>query len=84
MLKIDIENKILIPFMILIILSIFIISGLSYYNGYQMLLSNEIEYSLNDLNEMVFFLEKSHSSFILLVCSYPQGSVGKGQKPETC
>ncbi len=54
--KIDIENKILIPFMILIILSIFTMSAVSYYNSYEMLLNNEVEYSENDLKEMVLLI----------------------------
>ncbi|MDF2677622.1 MAG: hypothetical protein K0Q97_1947 [Bacillota bacterium] len=54
--KIDIENKILIPFMILIILSIFTMSAVSYYNSYKMLLNNEVEYSKNNLKEMVLLI----------------------------
>ncbi|RQD72245.1 MAG: HAMP domain-containing protein [Tindallia sp. MSAO_Bac2] len=61
--RFDIENKILIPFVLLLILSIVTLGGVSYWTGYQMLLRNETEhlqkhlksYSayLNDLNRQV-------------------------------
>lgn len=38
--KFDIENKILIPFMILIVFSISVLGGFSYYNGYRTLEEN--------------------------------------------
>jgi len=41
--KFDIENKILIPFMILAILPITILGLFSYWNGYQLMLSNTMK-----------------------------------------
>ena len=58
--RIDIENKILIPFMILIILSIFTLGIVSYWNGYQLLLKNEVENSFQNLKEMLFFADYIH------------------------
>lgn len=55
--RIDIENKILIPFMILLILSIFTLGIVSYWNGYQSLLENEVKNLTKSLEEMVFFIE---------------------------
>lgn len=57
---IDIENKILIPFMILLILSILTLGIVSYWNGYQLLLENETKNLSKDLEEMVFFIEELH------------------------
>jgi len=58
----DIENKILIPFMILLITSILIICIVSYINGYKLLLENEIENSSNNLIEMLVFIDNARES----------------------
>lgn len=60
--KIDIENKILIPFMILLIISILMLGIVSYINGYHLLLENEIENSSNNLEEMILFIENERKS----------------------
>nr|WP_312576827.1 ATP-binding protein [Sedimentibacter sp.] len=60
--KIDIENKILIPFMILLIISILMLGIVSYINGYHLLLKNEIENSSNNLEEMILFIENARHS----------------------
>lgn len=60
--RIDIENKILIPFMILLITSISMIGIVSYINGYQLLLENEIENSSNNLREMFIFIDNARDS----------------------
>ena len=57
--RIDIENKILIPFMILLIISILMLGIVSYINGYRLLLENEIENSSNNLEEMKLFIENA-------------------------
>ena len=57
--RIDIENKILIPFMILIILSISAVTAVSYYNGYELILNSDINNLSEDLDEMILFIEKS-------------------------
>ncbi|WP_326910081.1 sensor histidine kinase [Sedimentibacter sp. MB31-C6] len=62
--RIDIENKILIPYMILLILSIIIIGIVSYWNGYRLLLENEIKHSLQNLEEIILFIEESNNNFI--------------------
>lgn len=41
MIKMDIENKILIPFMVLIAFSIAVLGLISYWNGYRLLLNNQ-------------------------------------------
>lgn len=54
--KWDIENKILIPFMILVILPILILGIVSYWNGYQLLLNNRtknIQGSLDDYMALI-------------------------------
>lgn len=56
--KWDIENKILIPFMILVILPILIIGIVSYWNGYQMLLDNKTKNLQDNLDEHIFFINK--------------------------
>lgn len=61
--KIDIENKILIPFMVLIILSILVIMVMSYVNSYNMILENETKNYLYDLNEMIVFMEEINEDF---------------------
>jgi PAS domain S-box-containing protein len=61
-LKIDIENKILMPFMILLIISILMIGIVSYINGYRLLLENEIENSSNNLKEMKLFIENTNKN----------------------
>lgn len=54
--KIDIENKIFIPFMILIIISIICMSTVSFYSSYDMLLNNEVKNYKNDLQEIIYFI----------------------------
>ncbi|MCT4563884.1 MAG: ATP-binding protein [Maledivibacter sp.] len=56
--KWDIENKILIPFMILVILPILIIGIVSYWNGYQMLLNNKAKNLEENLDEHIFFINR--------------------------
>ncbi len=56
-LKFDIENKILIPFMVLAILPITILGIVSYWNGYQLLLNDRIKSQETFLNETVVYLE---------------------------
>jgi len=60
--RVDIENKILIPFMILLITSILMICIVSYINGYNLLLENEIENSSNNLSEMLIFIDNARES----------------------
>lgn len=60
--RVDIENKILIPFMILLITSILMICIVSYINGYNLLLENEIENSSNNLREMLIFIDNARES----------------------
>lgn len=57
--KIDIENQILIPFMVLIILSISVMTGVSYMNGYRLLLDNETKNYMLNLREMTLFMDKA-------------------------
>lgn len=61
--KLDIENKILIPFMVLIILSISVMAAVSYINGYNLLLDNETKNYQHDLGEMMLFMEKFQKEF---------------------
>lgn len=56
-LKLDIENKILIPFMILTILPITILGIVSYWNGYQLLFNERVDTQRELLNEAVFYIE---------------------------
>lgn len=56
-LRLDIENKILIPFMILTILPITILGVFSYWNGYQLLLQDRVEGQEAFLNETAIYLE---------------------------
>ncbi|HML38262.1 MAG TPA: ATP-binding protein [Bacillota bacterium] len=56
-LKLDIENKILIPFMILTILPITILGIVSYWNGYQLLFNERVNTQRELLNEAVLYLE---------------------------
>ncbi len=57
MVKLDIENKILIPFMIVLIMSIVTLGIVSYWNGYQLLLNNEIENRSNNLEETMLHMK---------------------------
>lgn len=54
--KLDIENKILIPFVILLIISIVTQGAVSYWNGYQMLLNNEVENMKRQVGDFVSYL----------------------------
>jgi len=56
--KWDIENKILIPFMILVILPIIIIGIVSYWNGYQLLLNNKVKNLEDNLDDHILFVNK--------------------------
>ncbi len=54
--KLDIENKILIPFVILLIISIVTLGAVSYWNGYQMLLNNEIENMQRHVEDSMIYM----------------------------
>ncbi|SMP53643.1 sensor histidine kinase [Anoxynatronum buryatiense] len=56
-LRFDIENKILVPFVLLLILSIVTLGAVSYWNGYQMLLENEKQNLIRHLENMEVYLE---------------------------
>ena len=55
--KLDIENKILIPFMILIILSITSLGAVSYWNGYRLLTDNQKKNMTENLVETIHYIE---------------------------
>ncbi len=55
--KLDIENKILIPFMVLVILPITILGIVSYWNGYQLLFHERIKSQDVLLGEAAIYLE---------------------------
>ena len=55
--RIDIENKILIPFMILTILPIIILGMVSYWNGYQLLMTDKTKNMEASLKETIAFVE---------------------------
>ncbi|MEL7655626.1 MAG: HAMP domain-containing protein, partial [Bacillota bacterium] len=55
--KLDIENKILMPFMVLAILPITILGLVSYWNGYQLLFHDRVESQKALLNDAVVYLE---------------------------
>lgn len=61
--RLDIENRILIPFMVLIIISISVMTAVSYLNGYNLLLANETKNYTYDLKEIMIFMEKFHEGF---------------------
>ncbi|HBD64762.1 MAG TPA: hypothetical protein DC038_10055, partial [Clostridiales bacterium] len=61
--RLDIENRILIPFMVLIIISISVMTAVSYLNGYNLLLANETKNYTYDLKEIMTFMEKFHEDF---------------------
>jgi len=54
--KWDIENKMLIPFMILVILPILILGIVSYWNGYQLLLNNKTKNIEDNLDDHMVFI----------------------------
>ncbi|WP_432663619.1 ATP-binding protein [Wukongibacter baidiensis] len=54
--KWDIENKMLIPFMILVILPIIILGIVSYWNGYQLLLNNKTKNFEDNLDDHMVFI----------------------------
>jgi len=56
-LRFDIENKILVPFVLLLILSIVTLGAVSYWNGYQMLLENEKQNLIRHLENMEVYLD---------------------------
>lgn len=55
--KLDIENKILIPFMILAILPITILGIVSYWTGYQLLINDRVKNQEALLKEAVAYIE---------------------------
>lgn len=55
--KLDIENKILIPFMTLAILPIIILGIVSYWNGYQLLLNDKTQHLESSLIESIAYIE---------------------------
>lgn len=55
--KFDIENKILIPFMILIVLSVGILGSVSYWNGYRLLINNLREFQFDTISTVLSDLE---------------------------
>ncbi|MFZ5966234.1 MAG: ATP-binding protein [Bacillota bacterium] len=57
LLKLDIENKILIPFMVLIILSITSLGVVSYWNGYRLLTDNQKKNMKDNLMENIAWVE---------------------------
>ncbi|SDY62434.1 sensor histidine kinase [Tindallia californiensis] len=56
--RFDIENKILIPFMILFILAIVTLGSVSYWTGYQMLLRNETDHLQKHLQSFSVYLNE--------------------------
>lgn len=56
MIKMDIENKILIPFMVLIAFSIAVLGLISYWNGYRLLLNNQRYEQGQTVSEVVYHL----------------------------
>lgn len=57
MIKLDIENKILIPFMVLIALSIGVLGLISYWNGYRLLVDHQRQQQLQTVMEVMYHLE---------------------------
>jgi nitrogen fixation/metabolism regulation signal transduction histidine kinase len=57
MIKMDIENKILIPFMVLVAFSIAILSMVSYWNGYRLLIDNQRTNQFDLVSEVLYTLE---------------------------
>ncbi|MTI70459.1 MAG: HAMP domain-containing protein [Firmicutes bacterium] len=55
--KLDIENKILFPFMILIMLSIIVLGMVSYLNGYHLLLDIKERHIKEELKESIIYIE---------------------------
>lgn len=55
--RLDIENKILIPFMVLIALSIGVLGLVSYWNGYRLLLDNQRQRQIETVSELLYHLE---------------------------
>lgn len=55
--RLDIENKILIPFLILLLLSIIVLGTVSYRNSYQLLLDNQKKNAEVHLNEAIHFVD---------------------------
>ena len=56
--KNNIEKKILVPFMILLMVSILIILIVFIVNGYNLLLNNNTNISYQNLEEMILIIEK--------------------------
>ncbi|MDD2397218.1 MAG: ATP-binding protein [Tissierellia bacterium] len=62
--KNDIEKKILIPFIIILMASILIIVIASFVNGYNLLLDNSINNSYDNLKEMIYIIERLNNGTI--------------------
>ena len=71
--KLDIENKILIPFMVLAILPITILGIVSYWNGYQLLFHDRIKSQEALLNESIVYLEIINDEVLESEISFDQG-----------
>ena len=56
MIKLDIENKILIPFMVLIAFTIGVLGLISYWNGYRLLLDNQRQQQFQTVSEVLYHL----------------------------
>ncbi len=56
--KLDIENKILFPFMTLLLLSITILGIVSYWNGYQLLTENQSKNLEKELNRSLIYINQ--------------------------
>lgn len=72
-LKLDIENKILIPFMVLAILPITILGIFSYWNGYQLLFQDRLKSQEAFLNETATYLESVNQDISERNLSFEQG-----------
>lgn len=55
--RFDIENKILIPFTVLILLPILLLGFFSYWNGYGNLVENDTKYQTAQLKHILIYLE---------------------------
>lgn len=56
----DIENKILVPFVLLLIISVVTLGGVSYWTSYQMLLNNEISNLSRHLERTTIYLDEQN------------------------
>ena len=72
-LKLDIENKILIPFMILAILPITILGIVSYWNGYQLLFHDRLQSQEELMREALAYIEMIDSKVLAEEMSLAEG-----------